>query len=305
MQTLPEEKFSPNIEGLYALPDSVYHNYQKSPAVSRSLLVEVISTSPAHAKAMRDESATFVTPAMTSGTLMDKALLEPDKFKEGVSHWVKPAGMKLSTKEGIQWKKDHPGVDDGGLPYLPAESDAPDTASVADIKGMIESVMDHPIGRRAVETSVKQESAFCYDVTTGLLRKCRPDMRLYDNSGRMVLVDLKTTSHGGGASSVWSGHCARMSYHVQDAFYTDIYQDLLGSDPMFIFMVVERKKPYAVRLFQIEATGKQVGREKYQRAMSILKTCEDSGHWPSYSSAIEVIRLPRWETQAVDPIVQG
>ena len=50
---------------------------------------------------------------------------------------------------------------------------------------MIESVMRRKVARRIIEESTKQESAFAKDPNTGLLRKCRTDARLIENSGRL------------------------------------------------------------------------------------------------------------------------
>jgi exodeoxyribonuclease VIII len=228
-------------------------------------------------------------------------LLEPDKFAEGVSHHVVPAGVKLNTKEGHAWRKDHPDASEpGGLPYIRAETDAANQASLADMKGMMASLMAHQKIRRIIETSVKQESAFCRDPDTGLMRKVRPDARCFDNSERIILADLKSTFRGGATVSAWQQHCARMSYHIQDSFYTDVYTDLMAP-PYFIFMVVERKPPYACRLFQIDPTGKKHARDKYKKAMEQFRKCQDTGIWPGYDEDIVTVSLPSWEIRAPDP----
>lgn len=293
LTTLPASQFKTGAEGLYSIEDTLYHNHKLAPDISRGLVVEMITKSPEHVKAIIDgRTKKKITPAMQLGTLMDKALLEPDRFDEGISHWVKPEGMKFTTKEGKVWKEER----DNGLPFISTEEQD-------DIDGMIESVMRHRLGRVIVENSVKQESAFCIHPDTGLLRKCRPDTRMLDNDSQLTITDLKTTFVGGGVPSVWSAHCARMGYHYQDAFYTDIYKDLVGERPYFLFMVVERKPPYAVRVFQIHSDGVAVARERYKVALENFQKCKSSGVWPGYSDQIETIRLPNWEIKAQDPIV--
>lgn len=303
--TLPASVFVPYTEGIFRLPEEIYHSPVKAPAISRGLVVELLRNSPAHAKAMIDGlTKKTVTKAMSSGTLVDKALLEPERFQEGLSHWVKPEGMKLNTKEGLAWKKDHPGPGEpGGLPQVPMDTDSAAEAGINDIKEMVESVMRHTTARAIVEQSTKQESAFCFDGDTGLLRKCRSDARMVDDDSRLVIADLKGTFPGGSVPSAWSVQCARMGYHIQDAFYSDIYRDLTGEKVWFLFIVVERKPPYAVQVFQIDNDGRHHAREKYKRALEDFRKCKETGIWPANNGRIHIIRLPRWELSPADPIV--
>ena len=289
------EGFIGGKEGVFAgVPDFIYHNHKLAPEVSRGLVVEMLRTSPAHVKALIDGalSPKKVTKPMEIGSLFDKALLEPDLFKDGHSHWVRPEAItNLNSKEGRGWKKDHP----GDLPVLKFQE-------AADIQGMIESVMRHKLARRIIEESSKQESAFCKDPDTGLLRKCRTDARLIENSGRMLIADLKSTFFGCAAPEVWSNHCAKMNYHIQDQFYSGIHRDLAGEDPFFVFLVVERRPPYAVRIFEIHEEGRARAREKCSRALEKFSECKAKGEWPSYPETIERIRLPFWELHPSDPI---
>lgn len=295
--------YSPGEEGIFpSLPSQFYHDPIKAPGISRSLIVELLQITAAHARSVIEGAFVKVeTAAMTSGSVFDTMLLEPDKFGDGVSHWTVPAGMKLSSKDGIAWKKDHPPAGQiDGLPYVWAESDAANKASLKDMKGMIESLMAHQKIRRIIETSVKQESAFCRDPETGLMRKVRPDARCFDNSERIILADLKSTFRGGAVVGAWQQHCARMAYHIQDSFYSDVYTDLMDR-PFFLFMVVERKPPYACRIFQLDPAGKKFARDKYKRAMEAFRKCQESGVWPGYDEEIVTVSLPGWELRAPEP----
>ncbi len=273
------------------MPAETYHNHVQAPEVSRSLIVEMVNKSPAHVRAMIDGSSKKKeTKAMVSGTLVDLALLEPDKFKEGVSHWTRPDGLNLNNKEGIKWKEDHP-----DLPYLKRTTDDPAEASAEDIQGMIAAVMRHKISSKIVERSVKQEAAFCYDPATGLLRKCRTDARLDDDSGRLTLADMKSTFYGGTAKHIFRKHVQDMGYDIQHPFYSNIYRDLLGADPFFVFFVVERKPPYSVRMFQIDeqSEGAAEAREEMKIAMAKFAECKASGIWNGYEEKIEPVQLAR------------
>lgn len=298
--TLPADKFAPGLEGLFDLDAEFYHDHGRAPGVSRTVLVELLDYSPLHARSLVDGSyKKKATAAMSGGSLVDMALLEPDKFKEGVSHWVVPAGMKLSTKEGIAWKKDHPNEEEGGLPRMKAETDAADEVSVVDMKAIIASVMAYKEARYIIERARKQESAFCFDPDTGLMRKVRPDARVADNR-ELVLADLKVTFRGGVTDEAWADQCARQMYHIQDSFYSDTYRDLLGEKPFFLFIAVERKPPYACRVFQLDPKAKEDARDRYRRALEHFKRCQDTGVWPAYKG-IKVISLPGWALRSQMP----
>lgn len=290
--------FEPSTEGVFDIPPELYHNHKAAPEVSRSLLVDLMTVCPKYAKALIDGSVKkTVTKEMKSGTFVDMALMEPDKFREGVSHWVLPEGLNLTTKEGRQWKKDHP-----DLPVIKATSDSPNEASVEDIRGMIESVMADRRMRRVVEESQKQESFFCHHGHTGILRKCRLDMRLSDNFQRMTIVDLKSTGPKGTLLHKFAAKCGQQNYHAQDAFYSSICQDLTGERPHFLFCVVERKPPYLVRLFQISDKGKHAASEQCNRGLEIYAQCKDSGIWPGHREEIEIVELPRWALEAPEAV---
>lgn len=297
MTEIVHTEFRSNTEGVFKIPAELYHNHKEAPEISRGILVRMAAESPAHVLQMIQGSVKKPTKAMISGVLADLALLEPENFKEGLSHWILPEGLKLTTKEGIAWKKDH-----SDLPVLKSKTDAVNEASAEDIQGIIASVMKHKLGRRIVESSIKQESAFCFDPDTHLLRKCRPDTRMVDNSSRLTIADLKTTFPGGTTISNFSRICAAKNYHIQDAFYSEIYKDLLGERPYFIFMVVERKPPYSVRVFQIHEEGKRAGSEECKASLEKFAQCKASGIWPDYPEVIETVTLPRWKLEQPEPV---
>lgn len=301
IQTQPTEEFRPGLEGAFVLPPEMYHDYGAAPGISRSLVVEMLSLTAAHAHSVVEgRFSKAETREMESGSVFDTMLLEPDRFGEGRSHWTVPAGMKLSTKAGIEWKKEHPEDGENGLPYIWAETDAKNKASIVDMHGMIESLMAHRTIRRLIESSRKQESAFALDPRTGLMRKVRPDMRAVDNSSRIVLADLKTTFRGGVNAHIWSQQGGRKWYDIQDSFYSDVYKDL-WEEPYFIFMAVERKPPYACRLFQLDVEAKKWARQEYQRTMDQFRRCQDTGVWPAYDEGITIVSLPGWRMRTQEP----
>ena len=295
--------FKPNTEGIFAdLPAESYHDHKATPEVSRGIVVRMISQTPQHVRAMIDGlSKKEPTDSMISGQMIDMALLEPDRFEEGVTHYVKPAGINLTTVEGRAWKKDHP-LD---IPRIPAETDKTTEASLTDIKAMIASVMRHKVARKLVERGVKQESAFAFDKETGLLRKCRFDSRLQENSGRLVIGDLKSTEPGGTTEEKFGKKILNHGLFIQNPFYSDILKDLSnGEQPFFLFFVVERKPPYTVRVFQLDTVGIEIGRSEIRRSLNSFAKCKAEDKWPDWQDAdgIKIISLPRWKIIQADSV---
>lgn len=295
-------EFKPNTEGIFDIPSQQYHDHKATPEVSRGIVVKMISQTPEHVRAMIDgKIKKEPTDAMISGTMIDMALLEPDKFIEGVTHYIKPAGLNLTTVEGRAWKKDHPLE----IPRIPMETDKPDTASVADIKAMIESVMRHKVARKLVERGRKQESAFAFDKETGLLRKIRMDSRLQENTGRLVIGDLKSTEQGGTTEEKFAKKIVNHGLFIQNPFYSDVLKDLSnGEMPFFLFFVVERKPPYTVRVFQLDSVGIEIGRNEIRKSLTTFAKCKAEDKWPDWQDedGIKIISLPRWKIIQADTI---
>lgn len=159
------------------------------------------------------------------------------------------------------------------------------------IHAMRDALMAHPAAN-ALLTGVPGEaekSVYWIDATTGVLCRCRPDWWRDDN----LIVDLKTTedaSPEGFARSI-----AKFRYDVQDAFYTDGVQQATGKRPKaFVFIAVEKKPPYGVGVYVLDAETKDLGRAQYQHDLRVYAECVRTGEWPGYGDKIQTINLPAW-----------
>ncbi|BAO20632.1 hypothetical protein [Pseudomonas phage PPpW-3] len=161
----------------------------------------------------------------------------------------------------------------------------------AQVHAMRESVMEHPAASRLL-TSVpgKAEVSFYWtDAKTGELCRMRPDWLREDD----LIVDLKTTedaSPEGFARSI-----AKFRYDVQDAFYSDGFEAVTGRRPKgFVFIAVEKKPPYAVGVYVLDAESKELGRAQYRKNLDSLAECVKSNNWPGYGEKIVKVALPAW-----------
>ncbi len=216
--------------------------YRAIKAWSKSDL-DLINKSPAlcgWAKTAKSEDSA----AASIGTLVHTALLEPLEFEKIVKM---PDGLTPKKRaDFVESMPDHEVIEH---------------KTYMQVVAMRDSVLCHPIARELLTASGLSEVSLFSEIN-GLNVKCRPD-RVPDpkHFGHMV-IDLKTTDD----PDKFSRSAKDYRYHVQAAFYTDIYKQLEGVEPRFIFIVVGKKREmgrYPVRVFELPANAIEAGRSEY------------------------------------------
>lgn len=250
------------------LPAADYHATQ---AISKSGL-DRVNQSPAHFKAWKQEPQKS-TPAMEFGTAVHTAILEPDLFSE--SYHV--GKIDRRTKEGKAQAEE---IEASGKRILSEED-------YNRIWLMRNEVFCHQSASELFSSGNAEVSIITeYE---GVQAKCRMDF-LIDGG---LIVDLKTTESADPQS--FGKSCATFRYHVQAAFYMDLYRHVTGEKAQgFYFVSVEKSSPYAVAVYELDADSIALGREAYYQNLETYKECMDSGKWPAYSTDIESLSLPKW-----------
>lgn len=287
--------FEPNTEGIFQID---YDTYAQAPGVRQSTLADM-AQSPAHCKSAL-ENPKDCTPALKFGRLFHTAIFEPDEFRVGHSHLVKPAGMKFSTKAGIAWLNEHCVLGDW------TEDDILTAKEADDIAGMGKAIRDHDIAGPLTECEgLNEVSAFSFadnwaeiggvqwDASNcSLIRKCRPDRICVDSKGRIWVVDLKSCEDA--RESACANSAASYGYHRQAAYYLDVLSDLGVNVEGFIHVFVEKKPPYGVNAFRIIDDHIDIGRQMYRAELAAFAKCQAMGNWPGYTSGIKPLELPHW-----------
>lgn len=258
--------------------------YRAHAGVSVSQLKALAGGIPAEARVPVER-----TEAMDFGTLFHAALLEPGKFGDGISHHVKPVGMKFSTKEGKAWQETH-----SDLPVVPAVG----KLSAFAINAMLENVAAMPEAARILAWPGDTEVAFfAPHPETGLLMKGRADRLVKDDSGKPCIFDIKTTDDPCG----FDRQAANMNYHMQAAYYLRLAALNGIEDATFIFVVVGTSPPYAVRLCVLDADAIARGLSKCDRMLRLWAACDAANSWPAYRVdcdlgrvGIETVTLPKY-----------
>ena len=167
---------------------------------------------------------------------------------------------------------------------------------------MRDAVMAHPAAHALLTGAPgwPELSVYWNDPDTGELCRCRPDFWRADG----IIVDVKTTddaSPEGFAKSI-----ANWRYHVQHPYYLDGISHALAqmgkptfqhpaSAKAFVFLAVEKKAPYAVAVYMLDAASVQAGREEYRSDLDMYAHCIASGAWPGYGDKVQQIALPDWK----------
>lgn len=251
--------------------------YHEGDGISKSGL-DLIARSPAH---YRYSAKREPTRSMVLGTATHAAILEPDLYAK--QYVVLPDGIDRRSsvyKEAAATK----GADN----VL--------TRSEADrIEGMTNSVKGNTHARAILSSGWAERSLTAKDPVTGVLVKIRPDWL----SAGLACLDLKTaadaTDDGFGKS------VANYRYHVQQAFYTDVFQWATGerlSD--FAFLVVESDLPHCSTIIRLPDDVVAYGRHLYRRDLNEYASCLESDNWPGLPKDPHVIGMPGWFVAQMD-----
>ena len=246
------------------MPAAQYHAVE---ALSKSMMSKILK-SPAHYKASLDEHQE-PSKAMQMGTAIHTAVLEPQLYSQVVA--VIPPDIDGRNKEGKAWKEAHK----SRIHLTHAED--------IDVQGVANSVRRHPFWDIIHLSHKIEASVFAQDEQTGLALKARPDLWIEDHT----LVDVKTTDDA--TPEAFLRTIASFGYHIQAAHY----MAMTGADN-FIFVAVERKAPYAIGIYKLDAEWLQAGENLRRKAISTLHECRALVSWPAYPTATQTLSCPKW-----------
>lgn len=149
--------------------------------------------------------------------------------------------------------------------------------------------------------------------------------------GNNMVVDLKTTDDA--SLEGFSKSIANWRYDVQHPYYLDGLREAIsqsggtlpdeaiagaaelsaywidketgvlcrcrpdfwrGEPNHFIFIAVEKKPPYAVGVYRLDAESVDLGRAVYRADLKRYAECKANDNWPGYGDKIQTISVPGW-----------
>lgn len=286
--------------GIYS--DISNEDYHSGEGVSKSGL-DLIRKSPMHYKARIEASNDREpTTAQAIGSAFHSLLLEPEDF--AVRYIVEPEGApRKPTKVQRNAKKPSPETIEAIAFWDQFEADNAgkivlDAADNEQLLAMAHSVRNHKAANALLTGAPGVAELSCYwnDPITGVLCRCRPDWWRSDG----IIVDVKTTEDG--SPEGFAKSLVNWRYYVQAPYYLDGLSECItqaGETAIpkphtFVFLVVEKKPPYAVSVYVLDNESFELGRVEYRTDLNKYAECLETGIWPGYGEAIQKIGVPQW-----------
>lgn len=269
------------MEHIGIIHDMTNADYHATSAVSNSVLSS-IARSPAHCYALHiaeDRKPMQTTPAFFAGTLAHCAILEPAALLD--RYMLKPEGLDMRTKEGKAWK--------AALPAGVLTIDADEYATALAQRDAVHGV---PELAELLGAGVAEVSAFWRDDETGLQCKCRPDWVHTLSDGRVILVDVKTTTDASPqqfSRTVW-----RYGYHRQAAWYSAGYARAAGVEVAgFVFAAVTNARPFIAAAHTLDDDYLRIGQDECRSLLDEYADCKLTGRWPAFPG-MNLLSPPAW-----------
>lgn len=232
-----------------------HEDYLAVKAASKSVLWTIHTKSPLHAVTDRER-----TNAMEFGTAAHCAVLEPQHF---VSRFVRGP----EDRRGNKWKE--------ALEAAPIGCEVLTAGDFDAAEALAERALSNGDVQALVRGAKVEVSAF--SELNDVQCKARPDAA---NAG--VLIDLKTTTDASVHAFRHTVH--RFGYHVQEAWYRDVWMSAGAACDGFVFVAVESKPPFAIRVFELEPEAIEDGRRIALASLAVYRDCLRNGAWPGYPS---------------------
>lgn len=260
--------------------------YRKHPAISRSELWK-ISESPQKFKWAK-ENPESPTPSLLFGQAFHTLALQREIFFDEFA--VEP-NVDKCTKEGKTIYAEF------------IEQAQGKTIISADMfeqsKEMCASLDNEPLAVKLLN-SEKEKPFFWIDELTGEECKCRTDV-LNLNFSQPIIVDIKST--GNASTEAFIKSAIKYGYDFQAAMYVEGVQKNIGKKPLFVFIAVEKKPPYAVNILQADELLLKRGFDLFRELIGTYHWCKENNNWYGYMGRLNQINnlaLPAWLAKEID-----
>lgn len=164
------------------------------------------------------------------------------------------------------------------------------------VEAMAEKIREHPIASELFKpgSGKAEQSLFWRDVQSGIARRARLDWLPNANpNGRLIIPDYKTTHSASPmtAQKVMDD----WDYALQADWYEDGVEELgLSNEAVLVLVMQEKTPPYAVAVYQPDATAMRIAAWRNRTAINIYAQCTKDDRWPAYSDDVELLSLPGW-----------
>lgn len=260
--------------------------YRSNPAISRSELFK-ISESPEKFKFYKEHPGT-PTSALLFGQLFHAMVLQPDIVWE---QFAECPNIDRRTKAGKEAFMEFEQRSSGKTIVT--------TEMVEQAQTMCEALNKNEFVAKLLNGE-KEKPFFWEDELTGEQCKCRTDV-LTEIGDNLVIVDLKTSDCAETESFIHSA--IKYGYDFQSAMYCEGVKINTGREPLFVFIVIEKKPPYAINILQADKLLIRRGHDIFRELIGIYHDCKQTDNWYGYLgkfNQINNLALPAWLAKEVE-----
>ena len=260
--------------------------YRKHPAISRSELFK-ISESPEKFKYYQ-EHPEEPTPALVFGQLFHAMALQPETINDLFAF---APNVDRRTKEGKE-------------AFAAFEAQAQNkTVVTADMyqqaTEMCEALNRNEFVKKLLKGE-KEKPFFWVDEMTGENCKCRTDV-LTELGENLIIVDLKSTDNA--ETEAFMRSAIKYGYDLQSAMYSEGVKMNTGKEPLFVFIAIEKKPPYAINILQADKLLIRRGYDLFREYLGIYHDCKITDNWYGYLgkfNQINNLALPAYLAKEVE-----
>lgn len=277
--------------GIHAITNEQYHS---SEGISRSDLMR-FKKSPMHFK---HKQVLEETEALIIGELVHTLVLEPQLFD--IKFIIKPSLDKLppelrlkdvgkeefeknKLERKLAQEKNKTLMDEFLL--LSSDKKIIEHAHYVKAKCYADAVNNHKFKQYLQQGYRVENSIFFRHELTGLQCKVRPDAWLGD-----IVIDLKTAADGSYKS--FQSSAINNGYFLQAGMIKRALESLNKPLKNFIFVVVEKKEPYAIGIYKLDDEALEYGANEFDTLMIELNKYIQKNEFPDYG--IQTLSIPAW-----------
>ena len=260
--------------------------YREHPAISRSELFK-ISESPEKFKYYQ-EHPEAPTPALIFGQLLHAMALQPETVNDLFA--VAP-NVDRRTKMG---KEAFAEFEASAENKTVVTSDMYQQASE-----MCEALNQNEFVKKLLKGE-KEKVFFWDDDLTGEPCKCRVDCLTELNSD-LIVVDLKTTENA--ETDAFMRSAIKYGYDFQSAMYNKGVEMNTVKKPIFVFIAIEKKPPYAINILQADELFVRRGYDLFREYIGIYHDCKQTGNFYGYLgryNQINNLALPSYLAKEIE-----
>jgi hypothetical protein len=163
---------------------------------------------------------------------------------------------------------------------------------------MLKAMNSHRVARALIKNGVRETSGFVKDPETGLILKFRPD--LISEPG--YIIDYKS-ARDASRPAFWQEIFKEWKrFYVLSAAHYAYCAKLMGlprSDEL-TYIAIEKKKPYGINIFPLEAAHIDYGESFRRPLMSLYAKCLEEDVWPGYDERVKPTPLPVYDADWKD-----